>query len=276
LPADAYIAAGGNHKMIVIPSLDMIVMRVGNYIPDYGRVNQVYRMIREAATDIPPGSDASSSAVTTVSPAASRMPATHVPLSEFKHIPLIWRDSPISSWTSMRLPLAIGKQTMRSQAAERGRYTEVQTMATWVLFAIGAALSWGVYGPALHKGQVALGNPLRALLCVGVAYFLVGVLVPVAALHTQGQLKGFNATGTMGATLAGVLGAVGAVCIIWAFRSGGLPTYVMPLVFGGAPVVNVLVSMALHPPKTTPNPLLYVGFVMVCAGAGLVLRYKPQ
>jgi hypothetical protein len=46
---------------------------------------------------------------------------------------------------------------------------------TWVLFALGAALSWGMYGPALHKGQVQLGNPLRALLCVGVAYFLVGL-----------------------------------------------------------------------------------------------------
>ena len=33
----------------------------------------------------------------------------------------------------------------------------------------------------------------------------------------------------------------------------------MPLVFGGAPLVNVLVSMAMHPPKTPPNPLLYVG-----------------
>jgi drug/metabolite transporter (DMT)-like permease len=146
----------------------------------------------------------------------------------------------------------------------------------WILFAIGAALSWGMYGPALHRGQVQLGHPMRALLCVGVAYFLVGVLVPVATLGSQGQLKGFTTGGTVGATLAGVLGAVGAICIIWAFRNGGLPTYVMPLVFGGAPVVNVLVSMALHPPKTAPNPLLYVGFALVCAGAGLVLYYKPQ
>ena len=32
---------------------------------------------------------------------------------------------------------------------------------TWLLFALGAALSWGVYGVALHTGQVQLGNPLR-------------------------------------------------------------------------------------------------------------------
>ena len=146
----------------------------------------------------------------------------------------------------------------------------------WIIFAVGAALSWGLYGPALHRGQVQLGNPLRALLCVGVAYFLIGVLVPVVSLWYQEQMGGFTLKGSTSATLAGALGAVGAVCIIFAFKSGGLPTYVMPLVFAGAPLVNVLFSMWLHPPKTAPNPLLYVGFILASLGAGLVLYYKPQ
>ena len=111
----------------------------------------------------------------------------------------------------------------------------------WIVFALGAALAWGLYGPALHQGQVQLGSPMRALLCVGVAYFLIGVLVPVITLSYQGELNGFTTKGTVGATFAGVLGAAGAVCIIFAFRTGGLPTYVMPLVFAGAPLVNVVV-----------------------------------
>lgn len=147
---------------------------------------------------------------------------------------------------------------------------------TWTLFVVGAVLSWGLYGPALHRGQVALGNPLRALLCVGVAYFLIGVLVPVAALSQQGELKGFTVAGTSTATLAGALGALGAVCIIWAFKTGGLPTYVMPLVFGGAPLVNVLSSLWLHPPKLAPSPMLYLGFLLASVGAGMVLYYRPQ
>jgi hypothetical protein len=146
----------------------------------------------------------------------------------------------------------------------------------WIWFVLGAVLSWGLYGPALHKGQVALGNPLRALLCVGVAYFLIGVLVPAIGLASQGQLNGFTLEGSTVATLAGALGALGAVCIIWAFKAGGLPAYVMPLVFGGAPIVNVVVSMWQHPPRTAPNPLLYVGFVLAAAGAWMVLHYKPQ
>jgi hypothetical protein len=111
---------------------------------------------------------------------------------------------------------------------------------------------------------------------VGFAYFLIGVLVPVVTLWLQGDLKGFTTGGSVLATVAGALGALGAVCIIWAFKSGGLPTYVMPLVFGGAPIINVLVSMWMHPPKTTPSPLLYIGFMLAALGAGMVLYFKPQ
>jgi drug/metabolite transporter (DMT)-like permease len=147
----------------------------------------------------------------------------------------------------------------------------------WILFAIGAALSWGLYGPSLHQGQTKLGSPFRALLCVGLAYFVIGVIIPVIALASQGELtgRGWNASGAIGATLAGGLGALGAVFIIYAFRAGGLPAYVMPIVFGGAPVINVVFTMYLHPPKTTPNPLLWVGMALVAAGATLVLYFKP-
>jgi hypothetical protein len=145
----------------------------------------------------------------------------------------------------------------------------------WVLFVAGAVLSWGAYGVLLHQGQVALGNPLKALLCVGVAYFLIGVLVPVAALSAQGNLGNFNSGGLTTATIAGALGAAGAVCIIYAFRTGGLPVYVMPLVFGGAPVVNVLLTMTLHPPKNPVNPMLFVGLLFASVGAAMVLYFKP-
>ena len=146
---------------------------------------------------------------------------------------------------------------------------------TWAIFALGAALSWGVYGVLLYLGQVQLGNPLKALLCVGVAYFLIAVLIPIGGLSAQGGLSGFNTGGLMRATLGGALGAAGAVCIIWAFKSGGLPIYVMPLVFGGAPIVNVLLAMVMHPPRSSINPMLYLGFLLASLGAGMVLYYRP-
>jgi len=164
---------------------------------------------------------------------------------------------------------------LRAFAGDYSVFSEV--LMLWILFALGAALSWGLYGPALHRGQLELGNnPMRALLCVGVAYFLIGVLVPLIALSAQGELNGFTMKGSIGATVGGALGAIGAICIIFAFKSGGIPTYVMPLVFAGAPLVNVLYSMWLHPPRTSPNPLLYLGFVLAAVGGGLVLYFKPS
>lgn len=146
----------------------------------------------------------------------------------------------------------------------------------WVIFVAGAVLSWGAYGALLAQGQSQLGNPLKALLCVGVAYFLIGVIIPVVGLGAQGNLSGFHTNGLIMATIAGALGAAGAACIIWAFKTGGLPIYVMPLVFGGAPIINVLVSMLIHPPKTPIDPMLFVGFVLASIGGAVVLYYRPH
>ncbi len=145
----------------------------------------------------------------------------------------------------------------------------------WVIFVAGAVLSWGAYGALLHQGQMMLASPLKALLCVGVAYFVIGVIVPVIGLSAEGTLAGFNSSGVIAATSAGALGAIGAACIIWSFQAGGLPVYVMPLVFGGAPIVNVMVAMAIHPPKQSLSPMLLVGFLLASVGAALVLYYRP-
>jgi uncharacterized membrane protein len=144
----------------------------------------------------------------------------------------------------------------------------------WVMFAIGAALCWGFYGPVLGKGQVQLGNPMKALLCVGAAYFFIAILTPLATLGSTG-LTGFNRSGIINATIGGAVGALGAICVIYAFKNGGVPTYVMPIVFGGAPIINTLYTMWLNPPKEQINPIMWIGMAMVPIGAALVLLYRP-
>jgi xanthosine utilization system XapX-like protein len=87
-------------------------------------------------------------------------------------------------------------------------YSEV--LMLWILFALGAALSWGlVWSLLCIADKLSSGNPMRALLCVGIAYFLIGVLVPVVTLSSQGELSGFTMKGSVGATIAGALGAAG-------------------------------------------------------------------
>jgi len=95
-------------------------------------------------------------------------------------------------------------------------------------------------------------------------------------LVAQGQLGGFDKVGATTATIAGALGALGALCIILAFRAGGSPLIVMPLVFGGAPLVNVLVTMLQHPPRNAPSPMLYLGFLLAATGGFMVLYFRPQ
>jgi len=146
----------------------------------------------------------------------------------------------------------------------------------WIVFVAGAVLSWGAYGVLLYLGGQQLGNPLKALLCVGVAYFLIGVIVPVAVLGPGTSASVFSSHGVAMASVAGALGAIGAACIIYAFRTGGLPLYVMPLVFGGAPIVNVFLSMMIHPPKNPVNPMLYVGLLLVSVGAAMTLYFRPS
>ena len=147
----------------------------------------------------------------------------------------------------------------------------------WLLFVLGAVLSWGLYGPMLHKGQVALGSPLKALLCVGVAYFLIGVLVPVADARVAGPARRLQPRRQRDRHDRRRRSARSArVCIILAFRAGGSPLIVMPLVFGGAPLVNVLYSMAGSTRReTAPSPLLYLGFLLAAVGAFMVLYFKP-
>ena len=41
-------------------------------------------------------------------------------------------------------------------------------------------------------------------------------------------------------------------------------------------LVNVLATAVLHPPKTAPHPMLYLGFLLAALGAGMVLYYRPQ
>jgi hypothetical protein len=159
----------------------------------------------------------------------------------------------------------------------------------WHAFVLGAVLSWGVYVPVLHEGQSLLGGKpsagaVRAFLCVGIAYFVTAVVIPLGLFFLDlagGEKLSFYRDGTLNsqgmiyALLAGVAGAAGALCIILSIKNDGNPLFIAPLVFAGAPIVNAIVSL-LWKSRHLPGPLFFVGIVLAAVGAGLVLYSKAD
>ena len=136
--------------------------------------------------------------------------------------------------------------------------------------------SWGIYGPVLHVGQEAMDHTsLRPFICVGLAYFVVAVLVPILVLRARGEQGHWTASGTIWSVSAGVAGAVGALGIIMAFKFGGKPVYVMPLVFGCAPVVNTFVTMGMTRSFRQAGSMFFLGVLLVALGAAGVMFFKP-
>lgn len=140
-----------------------------------------------------------------------------------------------------------------------------------------AALCWGSYGPLLHKGQTKMaGSRLRPFLCVGLAYFVIAVVLPLPLLQFSQEPGGFNVWGTAWSLAGGAAGAIGALGIVMAFDFGGKPVYVMPLVFSGAPVVNTLTTVLAEGTYGDLSPLFLAGLIVLVAGAATVLVFAPR
>ncbi len=148
-----------------------------------------------------------------------------------------------------------------------------------ILLATAMALTcWGAYGVVLHKGQSAMGGSrLRPLICIGVSYFLIAVLVPLALIGPMGDTGSWDIAGSIWSLAGGALGAIGALGIILAFNCGGKPFTVMPVVFGLAPVINTLVSLASSgTPMSAISPIFFAGLLVVAVGAATVLVFGPR
>lgn len=176
----------------------------------------------------------------------------------------------------------------------------------WWGYVILAGLSWGTYVPIVFFGGQMLtgdkggvGGRLASILCVGVAYFVMAVVLPLIMMGTRNDATpSWKTTGLVFSGLAGIAGAVGAICVIFASKAavdqakldGINPAtyriYIAPLIFCLAPLINTLVSLIWHPNAKTgdwanfhvemPNWKLLAGIVLVAGGTFLVLLSKEQ
>jgi hypothetical protein len=146
-----------------------------------------------------------------------------------------------------------------------------------VLSVVMAIICWGSYGPVLHLGQMKMGGSrLRPFCCVGLAYFLIAVLLPLSILSIDRVGSAWTMPGMLWSVAAGTAGAIGALGIILAFNYGGKPIFVMPLVFGFAPVINTLTTLWLSNQLHKVDPLFAASLATVIAGAVMVLIFAPK
>jgi drug/metabolite transporter (DMT)-like permease len=152
----------------------------------------------------------------------------------------------------------------------------------WLIYTLTTVVSWGLYGILLHTGQLGMADPVhgrtKAFLIVGFAYFLTAVLMPVLLLWLGGASWNFTSTGFWWSLGAGILGAIGALCVLLAFGAKGHPVTVMAIVFAGAPIINAVVAILMHPPAGGWGALRWqfmLGIVLAAVGGTLVTLYKP-
>ena len=172
----------------------------------------------------------------------------------------------------------------------------------WWGYVVLAGLSWGTYVPIIFYGGTELttkpgtiGGRLASILCVGIAYFVMAVLVPLVMMQLRDDAQPeWKTNGLVFSGLAGVMGAVGAICVIFASKAavdaakveGVNPAtyriYIAPLIFCLAPMINTLMSLVWHPKPgdpwnfhlEIPSWHLPVGIALIAGGVFLVLYSK--
>ena len=158
-----------------------------------------------------------------------------------------------------------------------------QTGMAWLIYALITVGAWGVYGIFLHGGQMGMGDPVngryKAFLFVGIAYFLTAVLAPLVVLLVNGADWSFPVKGASLSLIAGIFGAIGAFCVLLAFGAKGTPAVVMSIIFAGAPIINAVVAMTMHPPAGGWAGIRWqfvAGILLAAVGGCLVTFYKPN
>jgi hypothetical protein len=87
--------------------------------------------------------------------------------------------------------------------------------------------------------------------------------------------------GVIWSLMAGSAGAIGALGIIIAFANSGGPSsraamFVMPLVFGCAPIVNTIFTVTMYNLWGKISPFFAAGLILTATGAFLVLFNAPK
>ncbi len=162
-----------------------------------------------------------------------------------------------------------------------------------IIFALGTAFFWGLYGPAIGNAQIkptveGAWSPFKPYVFIGVAYLVLAVIGGLLMMKLKGDTFSYSGAVAGDAArshfepakwgfLAGCLGAAGALCLTTAMMtSRGNALLVMPIVFGGAVSWTAIVSAYKLRGHAEISPMLWIGMLLVVIGVIIVASNTPH
>jgi len=157
-----------------------------------------------------------------------------------------------------------------------------------ILFALGTALCWGLYGPTLQYSRAPGSppppppdgwSPFKPYVGIGLAYLVLAIIGGLIMMKVKGDSFSFfgkQAPALTWGFAAGILGALGALSLTSAmstFSGKPIPELVMPIVFGGAVTIVGIHAAITHGGM---RPMMGVGILLTGIGIVLVATNTPH
>ncbi len=134
----------------------------------------------------------------------------------------------------------------------------------WLVLALGVFLAWGIQAYVIKFANETMSAE-------SVFFYMMAtglVLVPIAIVMTDfSQPINWGWNGPWLAAAIQMLNAVGALCLVFAFRYGKA-IIVSPMTNALAPVLTVLISLTIY--SVVPNTVTLIGMALAIAAAFLM------
>lgn len=142
-------------------------------------------------------------------------------------------------------------------------------MTTWFICTLLTIVLWSVWSPMISISTQSLGNPYRVLLLEALGFLIVAMpLILLVGLKAENP----SSRADLLALGAGFFAALGTISIIYAFKVGGKPEIVAPLV-ALSPALTVLWMWWFFGARLNNGQLL--GITLALA-AGFILARPTQ
>jgi len=139
----------------------------------------------------------------------------------------------------------------------------------WIILSLLVFLAWGIQAYVMR-----FANQTMKAESIFFYMMITGILlIPIALLMTDfSQPINWGFKGPYLAGMIQILNAIGALCLVYAFRYGKA-IIVSPLTNAGGPVITIVISLIIY--NVIPSPITIAGMVFAVGAAYLMAIEEP-